>query len=119
MKGYSKYFWFIHFIGDILFINIAFILMYYLKFDSIDFSDKYRFLLIIFNANWILVALMLKLYELNRIMRLDKVLFNLFKAFGFNILIITAVLFSLKQSEFSREHLYATYLMLFEYLLYQ
>jgi len=113
MKGYSKYFWFIHFIGDILCINIAFILMYYLKFDSIDFSDKYRFLLIIFNANWILVALMLKLYELNRIMRLDKVLFNLFKAFGFNILIITAVLFSLKQSEFSREHLYATYLMLF------
>ena len=76
MKGYSKYFWFIHFIGDILCINIAFILMYYLKFESIDFSDKYRFLLIIFNANWILVALMLKLYELNRIMRLDKVLFN-------------------------------------------
>ena len=113
MKGYSKYFWFIHFIGDILCINIAFILMYYLKFDSIDFSDKYRFLLIIFNANWILVALMLKLYELNRIMRLDKVLFNLFKAFGFNVLIITAVLFSLKQSSFSREHLYATYFMLF------
>ena len=113
MKGYSKYFWFIHFIGDILCINIAFILMYYLKFESIDFSDKYRFLLIIFNANWILVALMLKLYELNRIMRLDKVLFNLFKAFGFNVLIITAVLFSLKQSSFSREHLYATYFMLF------
>ena len=87
--------------------------MYYLKFESIDFSDKYRFLLIIFNANWILVALMLKLYELNRIMRLDKVLFNLFKAFGFNVLIITAVLFSLKQSSFSREHLYATYFMLF------
>ena len=113
MKGYSKYFWFIHFIGDILCINIAFILMYYLIFESIDFSDKYRFLLIIFNANWILVALMLKLYELNRIMRLDKVLFNLFKAFGFNVLIITAVLFSLKQSSFSREHLYATYFMLF------
>ena len=118
MKGYSKYFWFIHFIGDILFINIAFIFMYYLKFNSIDFSDKYRFLLIIFNANWILVALMLKLYELNRIMRLDKVLFNLFKAFGFNILIITAVLFSLKQSEFSREHLYATYLILFALIMF-
>ena len=23
MKGYSKYFWFIHFIGDVFFINIA------------------------------------------------------------------------------------------------
>jgi putative colanic acid biosynthesis UDP-glucose lipid carrier transferase len=118
MKGYSKYFWFIHFIGDILCINIAFILMYYLKFDSFDFSDKYRFLIIIFNANWILVALMLKLYELNRIMRLDKVLFNLFKAFGFNILVITAVLFSLKQSQFSREHLYATYLILFGLIMF-
>ena len=118
MKGYSKYFWFIHFIGDILCINIAFILMYYLKFESIDFSDKYRFLLIIFNANWILVALMLKLYELNRIMRLDKVLFNLFKAFGFNVLIITAVLFSLKQSQLSREHCYATYLMLFGLIMF-
>jgi Undecaprenyl-phosphate glucose phosphotransferase len=89
-----------------------------MKFESIDFSDKYRFLLIIFNAIWILVALMLKLYELKRIMRLDKVLFNLFKAFGFNILIITAVLFSLKQSEFSREHLYATYLMLFGLIMF-
>ncbi|MDG2264426.1 MAG: undecaprenyl-phosphate glucose phosphotransferase [Flavobacteriales bacterium] len=118
MKGYSKYFWFIHFIGDILFINIAFVLMYYLKFESIDFSDKYRSLLIIFNANWILVALMLKLYELKRIIRLDKVLFNLFKAFLFNALIISAVLFSLKVSDFSREHLYATYLMLFGLIIF-
>jgi Undecaprenyl-phosphate glucose phosphotransferase len=46
-------------------------------------------------------------------MRLDKVLFNLFKAFLFNAFIISAILFSLKVSDFSREHLYATYLMLF------
>ena len=45
MKGYSKYFWFIHFIGDVFFINIAFVVMYYFKFDSVDFSDKYRFLI--------------------------------------------------------------------------
>ena len=85
MKGYSRYFWFIHFIGDVFFINIAFILTYYIKFETIDFSDKYRFLFIIFNAVWILVALMLKLYELNRIIRLDRILYNLFKAFVFNV----------------------------------
>ena len=113
MKGYSRYFWAIHFIGDIFFINISFILMYYLKFESIDFSDKYRFLLIIFNANWILVALSLKLYELKRIKRLDRVLYNLFKAFVFNAFIISAILFSLKEYAFSREHLYATYVLLF------
>jgi len=117
MKGYSRYFWSIHFIGDVFLINISFILMYYLKFETIDFSDKYRFLLIIFNANWILVALSLKLYELKRLKRLDRVLYNLFKAFVFNTFIISAVLFSLKASEFSREHLYATYGLLFVLIL--
>ena len=112
MKGYSRYFWFIHLIGDIFFINIAFILMYFLKFETIDFSDKYRFLIIIYNAVWVLVALMLQLYELKQLKRLDRILFNLFKAFSFNILILTAILFSLKASEFSRQHLYYTYLIL-------
>jgi Undecaprenyl-phosphate glucose phosphotransferase len=37
----------------------------------------------------------------------------LFKAFIFNALVISAILFSLKASEFSREHLYATYVLLF------
>ena len=86
--------------------------MYVLKFETMDFSDKYRFLIIIYNAVWILVALMLQLYELKQLKRLDRILFNLFKAFSFNIVILTAILFSLKASEFSREHLYYTYFML-------
>tara|TARA_B100001250_G_scaffold213982_1_gene183538 strand:- start:18780 stop:20165 length:1386 start_codon:yes stop_codon:yes gene_type:complete len=113
MKGYSRYFWFIHFIGDIFFLNIAFLIIYVLKFDTIDFSDKYRFLIIIYNAIWILTALMLQLYQLKQLKRLDRILFNLFKAFAFNALIISAILFSLKASNFSREHLYYTYCMLF------
>ena len=91
--------------------------MYYLKFDTFIFLDKYRFLLIIFNANWILVALSLKLYQLKRLKRLDRILSSLFRAFIFNAFIISAILFSLKASEFSREHLYATYLLLFVLIL--
>ena len=87
--------------------------MYVLKFDTLAFSDKYRFLIVIYNAVWILVSLMLQLYELKQLKRLDKILFNLFKSFILNALIISAILFSLKASEFSREHLYATYLLLF------
>ena len=113
MKGYSRYFWFIHFIGDVFFINVAFLVMYYLKFDNLYFDDKYRFLIIIYNALWILVSLMLQLYELKQIKRLDRILLNLFKAFIFNTIILSAILFSLKASQFSREHLYATYLILF------
>ena len=113
MKGYSQYFWAIHFIGDLFVVNFAFLLTYYLKFESLMFSDKYKFLFIIFNAIWILVALFLQLYELKRLRRLDRILFNLFKAFIFNAFIISTILFSLKASEFSREHLYATYVLLF------
>ena len=92
--------------------------MYVLKFETIDFSDKYRFLIIIYNAIWILVALMLQLYQLKQLKRLDRILFNLFKAFAFNALIISAILFSLKASEFSREHLYYTYFMLFGLIIF-
>ncbi|MEC7863495.1 MAG: undecaprenyl-phosphate glucose phosphotransferase, partial [Bacteroidota bacterium] len=64
------------------------------------------------------VALMLQLYELKQLKRLDRILFNLFKAFAFNTLILSAILFSLKASEFSREHLYYTYLMLFGLIIF-
>ena len=92
MKGYSQYFWVIHFIGDLFIVNFAFLLTYYVKFDTLIFSDKYRFLFIIFNGIWVLVALFLKLYKLKRIRRLDRILFNLFKAFIFNAFIISAIL---------------------------
>jgi len=113
MRGYSKYFWVIHFLGDIVLVNFSFFLTYYLKFGSFIFEDNYRFLIVIFNAVWILVVLMLSLYQLKRIRRIDRILFNLFKAFIFNSLIISAILFSLKASHFSREQLYATYILLF------
>ena len=113
MKGYSQYFWIIHFIGDLFIVNFAFLLSYYQKFETLIFSDKYKFLFIIFNLIWVLVTLFLALYKLDRLRRLDRVLLNLFKAFILNALIISAILFSLKASNFSREHLYATYILLF------
>ncbi len=109
MKGYSRYFWAIHFAGDLLFINIAFIITYYIKFETFLFSDKYKFLLLIFNFIWTLTAFLLKLYDIKSIRRLDRVLFNLFKAALINGLVLSGILFSLKASTFSREHLYTTY----------
>ena len=55
---------------------------------------------------------------MKRLRRLDRVLYNLFKNLLFNTFIISAILFSLKASEFSREHLYITYLMLFTLILF-
>ncbi len=110
MKGYSKYFWFIHFVGDIILINISFFLSYYYKFGSFISDDRYIFLLIIFNFIWIFTAFMLDLYSIRRLKRVDRIFFNLIRAGIVNGFVLAAILFSLNDdSPFSREHLYLTY----------
>jgi len=110
MKGYSKYFWFIHFLGDIILINIAFLSAFYYKFSSLNLDDKYIFLLLVFNFIWIFIAFMLNLYAIKRISRIDRILFNLIRAGIINGFALAAILFSLSSdSPFSREHLYLTY----------
>ena len=110
MKGYSRYFWFIHFIGDIILINISFLLSYYYKFGSLIADDRYIFLLVIFNFIWMFTAFMLDLYSIIRLKRVDRIFFNLIRAGIINGFVIAAILFSLNDdSPFSREHLYYTY----------
>ena len=111
MKGYSRYFWFIHFLGDIILINIAFLAAYFYKFGSLLSDDRYTFLLLIFNFIWMFTAFMLNLYMLlKRLRRVDRILFNLIRAGLINGFVLAAILFSLNDdSPFSREHLYYTY----------
>lgn len=120
MKGYSRYFWAIHFIGDIVIINLAFFLNYYLKFETLDLNDNsqdYQALFLIFNFIWVFTAFSIKLYDIQRVTRLDRVIFNLFKAGVINGVSISAILFLSKESDFSREHLYVTYISLFVVIL--
>ena len=110
MKGYSRYFWFIHFLGDILLINIAFISSYFYKFGTLISDDRYIFLLLIFNFIWMFTAFILDLYAIKRISRIDRVLYHLIRAGIINGFVLAAILFSLNDdSPFSREHLYYTY----------
>ena len=110
MKGYSRYFWFIHFLGDIILINAAFLSAYFYKFGGLISDDRYIFLLLIFNFIWMFTAFMLDLYSIKRLRRIDKILLNLIRAGVINVFVLAAILFSLNDdSPFSREHLYYTY----------
>ena len=118
MKGYSKYFWFIHFLGDIILINLSFFCSYFYKFGSLIHDDRYIFLLLIFNFIWIFTAFILDLYAIKRISRIDRILLNLLKAGFINVFVLAAILFSLNDdSPFSREHLYYTYASVFSLVL--
>ena len=119
MKGYSRYFWFIHFLGDIILINFAFLCSYFYKFGSLISDDRYTFLLLIFNFIWMFTAFILDLYAIKRISRIDRILLNLLKAGFINVFVLAAILFSLNDdSPFSREHLYYTYAGVFSLVLF-
>jgi len=114
MRGYSRFFWFIHFFGDLVLINFSFSASYYYKFGSLITDDRYFFLLLIFNFIWMFTAFMLDLYAIKRLRRVDRILFNLIRACISNVFALAAILFSLNDdSPFSREHLYYTYLGVF------
>jgi len=114
MRGYSRFFWFIHFFGDLVLINFSFLTSYYYKFGSLIKDDRYFFLLLIFNFIWMFTAFMLDLYAIKRLRRVDRILFNLIRACIINVFALAAILFSLNDdSPFSREHLYYTYIGVF------
>ena len=118
MRGYSKYFWFIHFLGDLIIINFSFLASYYYKFGSLIKDDRYFFLLLIFNFIWMFTAFMLDLYAIKRLRRIDRILFNLIRAGVINVFAIAALLFSLNDdSPFSREQLYFAYILVFTLVL--
>ena len=88
--------WFFLGSGDIILINFAFVLAYFLKFDTIELKENYIFLLLVFNFSWILVSAMFSLYTFSRVDHLEHIVSNTIKAGVTHALIITALLFSIK-----------------------
>ncbi len=114
MQRYSKFFKALHFIVDIFILNVAIILAFHTRFTADDyplgFQDKYVVLYMVFNIVWVLVALVFRIYELYRVVRVDNVIKNLIKAVGLHLLLISIFIVSLKWYYFSREFLFYTYL---------
>lgn len=108
---YSKFLKFFHAAGDLLLINISFLLAAQLFRQDYtqSYEDQYRTLLILMNLLWVIVAFFLRIYELNRVISLEKVTVNLFKSLFLHILLIFACLFALKGALYSRFHLLFTY----------
>ena len=99
-------------VGDLFHINFAFIIPYILFFNTISFQNHYIFLLLIFNLSWLVVAYFLNIYSLNRLFKMEEVVKDLIKAISFHLLVLTAFLFLIKGSLFSRQHLTFTFMLI-------
>ena len=112
---YSKFIRSIHLVGDILLLNISFIISYFIKFDSIAIDKTYPYqyfsLLLILNLSWFLVIGLLKIYDIIRTAQTEQIIIDLVKAVFLHVLIISASLFFLKFHLISRELIIVTYLI--------
>ena len=99
-------------LGDLCHLNLSFFLSYHYKFDNFQLSDNYVFLLLIFNLSWVVIANFLGLYTIDRLFKLEVIIKNIFVSIFSHLLVITAFLFLIKGSIFSRQHLAYTFILI-------
>lgn len=100
--------------GDLILLNVAFILAYYFKFQDFArvFEHPYATLLIFANLIWLLIAFSTRSYSFSRVSSLAKILRGLFVYILLHMLFISAFWVYQKAYYYSREYLVFVYLTL-------
>lgn len=111
---FSKYINVLHWIGDIIVINIAFLLSYYLQFNTLVglLTPPYLSLFMYYNGAWIALVLILKPYKYSRISRVAAILRGHFTLIILHLLLITAFFVIGNAYFFSRGQILSTYAIL-------
>jgi putative colanic acid biosynthesis UDP-glucose lipid carrier transferase len=114
VKRLSRFIKTIHFTGDLLLLNFAFVLAYVLKFDESPvkaFENHYFFLFIVYNCIWLIIVMLFQLYHIERVSRIEKILINVAKAIFLHSSLLFGFIVSINGFYFSRGHLLFTYLI--------
>lgn len=114
IKGLSRFIKGIHLVGDLLLLNFAFWAGYILKFRTNPFeaiNDHYIFLHLSFNFIWLIIVLLLKIYNIERVTRLENIILNLFKSIFLHAILVFGFIASINAFYYSRKQLLYTYLI--------
>ena len=98
MENKDKKIWFFVALGDVILINLGFVLSYFIFRQTFDLTTHYLFLLLVFNLSWAFVALIFKLYNISRVDNIEFVFYNIIKAGLTHILIIVLILFGFEKA---------------------
>ena len=111
---YSQFLSLIHFVGDLLLLNFAFVLAYHIKFRGVEglYNEHYLWLPIAFNVGWLVSAFVFELYELSRVADYTRTAAALARALLLHVLLVFAFIVVRKAHYYSREQLLFTYLLL-------
>jgi undecaprenyl-phosphate galactose phosphotransferase/putative colanic acid biosynthesis UDP-glucose lipid carrier transferase len=113
----SKIYFYLQCIVDIILLIISVIITNKLSFNTHIIQPNYHYLIIGWLIGWVLIGLKFNLYATPRILYLDKILYQNFKAFLFFILISSTLIFFITAHKFSRIYMGIFYVVfLFEIL---
>lgn len=118
MRRYSKFIGIINFTGDLLLLNICFFLAFYIRFyllsDSFhySFNQDYITQLLFSNLCWIVLIFLFKLYDVDRVSYLEKIVWNLIQAVFIHSLLVFALAVIIKADP-SRQLFLIHYILFF------
>ncbi|TAH25353.1 MAG: undecaprenyl-phosphate glucose phosphotransferase [Cytophagales bacterium] len=114
IKGLSRFIKAIHLTGDLLLLNFAFWIAYILKFHKNPIeaiNDHYVFLHLTFNSIWLILILVFKIYNIERVTRLESIIINLTKTILTHALFVFGFIASINAFYYSRKQLLYTYII--------
>ncbi|MCS6820577.1 MAG: undecaprenyl-phosphate glucose phosphotransferase [Microscillaceae bacterium] len=114
-QQYHRFLRLVYLIGDLLLLNLIYILAYPIKFGNFSLfeSTPYLLLLAYFNATWLVIAFLLGNYEVSRLDSYGAVARKIAQSVILHLFSVTAVFVFIKTTYFSRLHLFYTYSLFF------
>ncbi|MCH8902296.1 MAG: undecaprenyl-phosphate glucose phosphotransferase [Bacteroidetes bacterium] len=109
---YSKFFYALHFTSDLIILNFSFLLGYLIRFGTLDgiLGEEYLRLAFFVNLFWVFSASVLKIYALYRAVRVEKILFSLFRAVALLVAVVAMYIWLAKGDIYSRQQLVYTFI---------
>ena len=109
---YSKFHNTLQVLGDLLVLNLAFLIAYYYKFNELGVINNSRYLELFafYNISWLVLTALYKPYHISRTERLSKVLRRQLSIIAFHLLLITVFFVLGKAYYYSREQILLTYI---------
>lgn len=112
---YSRYFKLIFLCWDVLLLNLAFIISYYIRFGTLDrlYKEDSQSIFLISNIIWVLLSAYLGAYKFVRVEHIEKIISRTIKLISLHLIILFAIILLLKFDDISRSRMLIFYAILF------
>ncbi|MEQ8360684.1 MAG: undecaprenyl-phosphate glucose phosphotransferase [Cytophagales bacterium] len=117
-KQYNRFLRVLYFSGDLVVVNLAFVLAFVIRFNSIDlifdedyFRSLYYPLFLVYNLSWVLISIGFSFYRPFRFVQTRKLLFNILKVFIFHLAIMTVYFILAERKDISRQFFFSSFLI--------